>query len=174
MISFTFGYTIYEAIKLDRKLGGNSFSKTGSVLQKFPEDINFKTQADQPFNTSILFSENKKVFIHFWATWCGPCEVEFPELVEFLSIFKDRKDYSFLLVAVNDDDIKVKKFLKKFKLDFDNIMLLKDDTNEFNKFGTYKLPESLLFNFDKKIIRKFSGQQAWSQQFMVDFFKNIK
>ena len=171
MTSFVFGYAVYEAVKLDGKLGGNNFTQTGSVLKKLPETVDFKTMDDEVFDFKTV--SDQKLFIHFWATWCGPCEVEFPELVEFINHFKNKSDLKFLIVAVNDDPKKVKKFLARFSIDNKNVFLLKDDTNSYNKFGTYKLPETFLFASGGSLVRKFPGQQVWTQEFLVNFFQNI-
>jgi thiol-disulfide isomerase/thioredoxin len=172
LISFVFGYTIYEAAKLDSKLSSSQTNSTGTILKSLPEDIVFKEfNSGKQVSLSNLTSNGSNLFIHFWATWCGPCEVEFPELVEMLHLLKSKKDVKFLLVAVNDDVKKVTKFLKKFDLNIENVMVVTDDNNLYQRFGTYKLPESFVFSDDNKVVKKFSGQQPWTQKYLVDFFK---
>ncbi|MES2571169.1 MAG: redoxin domain-containing protein [Verrucomicrobiota bacterium] len=49
-----------------------------------------------------------------WATWCGPCVAEFPELVRTARKF-DMRDFEFITLSVDDpaDSAKVKAFLQK-------------------------------------------------------------
>jgi thiol-disulfide isomerase/thioredoxin len=172
LISFIFGFAVYEAKMLDSKLSSSQTNSTGTILKVLPQNVIFKDfKTGKNVDLSMLTGGGSKLFIHFWATWCGPCEVEFPELVDMIHLFKDKKNVKFLLVAVNDDAKKVTKFLRKFSLDNDNILILTDDENQFQRFGTYKLPESFVFNNDNKIVKKFSGQQPWTQKYLVDFFK---
>lgn len=59
--------------------------------------------------------EGSKVrLVNFWATWCGPCVTEFPDLVEINRMYRNR-DFEFVAVAANfpDEKAQVLKFLTK-------------------------------------------------------------
>ena len=51
-----------------------------------------------------VFSDNKLIMVNYWATWCGPCVGEIPDLVK---ISNDYADKGFVIVGVltGDDDI---------------------------------------------------------------------
>ena len=52
-----------------------------------------------------------KIVIHLWASWCGPCVNEVPELVEYS---KKRQDVRFIIVSLDDYKEDIEKFLKSF------------------------------------------------------------
>ena len=58
-----------------------------------------------------IFSNNKLIMVNYWATWCGPCVSEIPDLVK---ISKDYADKGFALIGVNvdnSDEDGVKQFI---------------------------------------------------------------
>ncbi len=168
LIAFTFGFATYEAMKMDKKLG----SSVGEILIKeMPRDLTLKSFDNEQLD--LRAAGEVFTVVHFWATWCAPCEIEFPELVNFINSMTNRKDMRFVLVAVNDVDTKVKKFLSKFNIENENVVLVKDSDNNYQKFGSYKLPETFLFDKKFQTLRKFEGQQAWSQNTILDYFNSL-
>jgi thiol-disulfide isomerase/thioredoxin len=71
----------------------------------------------------------KYLLINFWATWCGPCVVEFPDLEATYRMFRAR-DLDMVTVATNQPDEKpgVMKFLQKQHASSRNLIFGSGDT----------------------------------------------
>ena len=171
----TFGYVAFEAYKLDNKL--TEYSKqqaSAKALSSLPKvEFPYFKNPELKFNLEKSAKEGNNLFVHFWATWCGPCETEFPELIELSELIKTKKNVKFLFVAVNDEVKKVKKFLKRFKDQSNFVILVDNDFVHQNHFGTFKLPETYLFGPDMKLIKKYVGPQKWMQRHIVDTYKSL-
>ncbi|WP_175963113.1 TlpA family protein disulfide reductase [Burkholderia pyrrocinia] len=60
--------------------------------------------------------KGQKVVVNFWASWCGPCVEEMPELVALSHQYK-QKGIRFIGIGV-DSEQNVKNFLQKVKVDY--------------------------------------------------------
>ena len=49
--------------------------------------------------------KGKKVYLNVWASWCGPCQQEMPELEEIYQAYKDKDDYAFLSLTSPNDKV---------------------------------------------------------------------
>ena len=57
----------------------------------------------------------KVVLLNFWATWCGPCRQELPELARVQEKFRDR-GLAVVAVTVDNEVENVRAFLKKYDI----------------------------------------------------------
>jgi thiol-disulfide isomerase/thioredoxin len=48
---------------------------------------------------------NKLLLVNIWATWCGPCIIEMPDLVTINRMYRDR-DFEFVTISIDDPDQK--------------------------------------------------------------------
>lgn len=81
-------------------------------------DLPVNTKTEAITDLKLLVKENKKpLLINFWATWCGPCRVEFPELVKIDADYR-AKGLDFVIVSLDNFgamDFRVADFLKSYK-----------------------------------------------------------
>jgi len=169
IMAATLGYSIIKK----REISKLTNSENNLILKSMPH---FKVQLLNGglISSSSLFKDgDKAALIHFWGTWCGPCEVELPEFIEFVRKNKD-KGLRVLMLAVQDDDKAIRKFLKRFGDLPDNMVVAHDKKgSSMLAFGTVKVPETYLFSARGKNLNKFVGPQTWSLQAIqnrLDFY----
>jgi thiol-disulfide isomerase/thioredoxin len=101
-----------------RHLGIDSPSPRAPMMARLPPVAPFKTDLLSGGNWSSAAHGNKVVLLAFWATWCGPCKREMPELAE---MWESHHGQPFELVAVSVDEgssDKVNKTSKKWGMPF--------------------------------------------------------
>lgn len=160
----TLGYALYSKKSFESGLVQDEAQSL--ILKKLPQ-TQFTTLENEVVDLYQYMDESKAelLVVHFWGTWCGPCEAEMPELLQLINRFQNRPEVHFMLVAVNDEAFKVKKHLKTLGLP-KNVSLtwLMDNQNVHRDiFGTTRVPETFLFSSDKTTLRKFLGPQEWNK-----------
>jgi cytochrome c biogenesis protein CcmG, thiol:disulfide interchange protein DsbE len=167
VIAITVVYSFWSKKSLESQLV--SSSQSVAVLAKLP-DASFETLEGQPFNLSE--QQYDLLVVHYWGTWCAPCEAELPELLKFINTFKDKPGVKFLLVAVNDEIMKVRKHLKSQPIPKDApITWLMDNRNVHKDiFGTIRVPETFVFSSDTTTLKKYVGPQDWNKPMFFQTF----
>lgn len=56
--------------------------------------------------------KGKTLFINLWASWCGPCRAEMPHISELYKSVADDPTIEFLMIGVDNDIEKSRKFIK--------------------------------------------------------------
>jgi thiol-disulfide isomerase/thioredoxin len=110
------------------------------------QTIRFSVEDTSGLKLTEKAFEGKIVVIDFWATWCGPCVQELPELVRFADGIKDRKDVSFLSFSVDDDKADVARFFKERKERFPVYMA----SSLSDRMGVLIFPTKLIIDGRKK------------------------
>ena len=104
--------------------------------KKLDEDWANKPVEVQPIDIGglkvLLANQGETIrLINFWATWCGPCVIEFPEFVEMQRMYGQR---DFEVVSISVDQIsqqdKVLKFLDQKEAAFPNYIYTEKDREE--------------------------------------------
>jgi cytochrome c-type biogenesis protein len=114
--------------------------------------------------------KGKVVLVNFWATWCGPCQIEIPELIEIQEKYA-AKGFTILGVDVDDEASKVvASYVEKERFDVNgaksqmNYPILRGDDAVADKFGgLLGYPTSFLISRDGKIVKKVQGPILYNE-----------
>src|SRR5437867_1874288 len=92
---------------------------------------------------SLVGAKGKVVLLNFWATWCGPCRAEIPDLVELQKRYKGRLQILGLVVDDDDQDA-IKEFAEKFGINYPVALATNDIRLQYG--GIAALPTSFVLD----------------------------
>ena len=118
----------------------------------------------EDFNSEQL--QGQVVLINFWATWCGPCVAEYPDLMKLQTTFSS-EGFTVIGLSMDQSAGSVKTFMEKAGAVYPMLMADSSTSRAFNAGSG--IPVSFLVDRHGKIVKKYYG----SRPFEV-FAKDIK
>lgn len=100
----------------------------------------------------------KVLIVNLWATWCGPCRSEIPELVKLHQEFQSQGLEIVGLSTENPDASaeQVREFVKAFKMDYPVGWATQEVAVTLMR-GNGNIPQSFLVARDGRIVKRFIG-----------------
>src|SRR5579864_1380690 len=142
---------LYAGFHMARRSG----EEPPHLLGKSTVAPNFTLETLDGKNLSLSDLRGKAVLLNFWATWCGPCKIETPWLVE---LQKEYGSQGLQVVGVAMDDSgkdDIEKFAKDMGVNYP-VLLGKEAVGDAYG-GVPALPESFFIGRNGKIVERIIG-----------------
>jgi len=170
-------YLHNELIKLinDENLSKEVTEKYNTVkkLLKGSPSPSFNYENYNSGSTSLESLRGKYIYIDVWATWCGPCLMEIPNLEKLQNTFKD-KNISFVSISV-DKKIDVSKWRKLIEeKNLGGIQLITDNERKsdfLKQYAVSSIPRFILIDKEGNIIDADAPRP--SNPKLIEIFNNL-
>ena len=146
----------YVKIRLDNEVAQAEYIKAiqekqkatavGSMFKDFAAEYNGKTT-----KLSDFVGKGKYVLVDFWASWCGPCRAETPNLINAYDKYKGDK-FNVLGVTVSDRPEDSERAMKELGINYPQMLNAPDSCA--NLYGINGIPHIILFGPDGIILAR--------------------
>lgn len=142
---------------------------------ELPPALGFTLQ-DQFGNTHTLEDyKGKVIFLNFWATWCGPCRAEMPEIQDLYEKYKDSEDVVVLGVAApsmgqETSQQGIEEFLETNGYTYP--VLMDANWELFQGYGISAFPTTFMIDVDGNVYGAIRGQITYD--IMEDIIRQTK
>ncbi len=142
--------SIQSIINLKERISTLKKLAVGQIAPDFTQN----DPEGNPVKFSDVYSKNEITLLDFWASWCGPCRQENPNVVAVYNDFKD-KGFTVFGVSLDRDKDAWLKAIKDDKLNWTQVSDLAYWQNAVAKtYAINSIPSSLLVDKTGKIIAK--------------------
>ena len=118
-------------------------------------DFTLRTSTGEEFN--LREQRGKPVFLNFWATWCGPCIAEMPDMQKLQNTMGD--SIQIVGIDLRESRSTVLRFVIRYGYTWTFIL---DSTGGVsNTYGVSGIPTSYFLNARGEIVRKFVGSRNY-------------
>lgn len=123
-------------------------------------DFSMNTPEDKSMKLSDVISKNKYTLVDFWASWCGPCRMEMPNVVAAYGKYKS-KGLEIVGVSLDNNKESWVKAIKDLNMTWKHMSDLKGWQSEgASLYGVRSIPATVLINQEGKIVaRNLRGEE---------------
>ena len=110
------------------------------------------------------------IFLHFWASWCGPCREEMP-MIQRLSENFPNGDFEIVMVNTAEDEDTIFEFLGAINVDLNSLMDADGQVTEVWK--PRGLPTTFLINPKGEVKYQAIGGREWDNPAYILFIRQL-
>ena len=115
-------------------------TKDDFLGKPFPDFTVTDTEGNS-FTLSEALKDHEAVLINFWATWCGPCNKEFPYLNEAYGKYRDRVAFIALSTEKKDTIEEIEAYRKENGIDFP---MARDEGGMYRYIAANSIPKTVV------------------------------
>jgi peroxiredoxin len=140
---------------------------TGATLND-AQRFTLKDTQGAEFKLDDALAKNKAVLLNFWATWCGYCVEEMPDLIKLHAQYKDK---GFTVVGVNAGESAeaAERFMAKQGVNFP--VVLDEEMTVSNAYNVVGIPTTILLSSSGQVLGEY---HSFTKKLQADVAKALE
>lgn len=138
---------------------------TGKQIENYIKSRSFKKMTEtllpdtNNIQRKILLPSKNIHLVILWASWCGPCRKEIPDLKMIYQKFNNRKSFDMVSISYDEKNENWKKALQDEKMPWRQLIMSKEVNMYSKELFSFdgSIPTSLLVDGNGKIVKKYVG-----------------
>lgn len=130
-------------------------------------DYNFMLKDLDGKTINLKDYKGKVIFMNLWATWCPPCVAEMPGIQELYDEV-NRDNVVFIMLSMDDSEIKPKKFIDKKGYTLPVYMAA---SRVPDIYRSPSIPTTFVISADGRIVSKKVGMAKYNTRSFIKFMK---
>lgn len=131
-------------------------------------DFSVTDMDGEPF--VLTSTRGKWVFLHFWASWCGPCREEMPAIQKMTEQF-DNDAFEIVLINTAENEDTVFSFLGEIGMEMNSLMDVDGLVTE--KYKPRGLPTTILIDPEGHVQYQAIGGREWYKPVYTKFLRKL-
>jgi thiol-disulfide isomerase/thioredoxin len=146
------------ALLLSALIAGAGFAQEADRVIRFVRNPDaapdFKLDSIDGRPLTLASARGKVVLLNFWATWCGPCRAEIPDLIALQQKYKEQ--LQIIGLTVDDDDASfIKQVVARTRINYPVAMTTPEVRVQYG--GVAALPTSFVLDTQGRVVQKHEG-----------------
>lgn len=134
-------------------------------------DFSFKLMNSRGERVNMEQFRGKVIFLNIWATWCPPCVAEMPGINNLYNDIKEEGDVVFLMLSVDDNFEKAKRFKEKKGFDFE---IYQAAGGIPPMYHSQSIPTTYIINAKGELALTHTGMADYHTQEFKEFLQTLK
>ncbi|MCM3635451.1 TlpA family protein disulfide reductase [Paenibacillus camelliae] len=152
------GFAIYEFVQSGKQSSTSAQSIAMQTFKPKAGELSFANELPNLNDVPISFGgeqEGKLQLINFWASWCGPCELEAPDLQKLHQKYGDKLAMFGVNATDTDNERQARKFVDDFGFTFEVLFDRDGDITKLYRVNTF--PTSFIIDDEGVIKERING-----------------